>query len=170
MYQKGGKDMFNTLAYGEEVFIDSTGMGDSFLSGVPIIFPIFFLVIVTIIVIAIISGIRHQVKTGGLLNDMRRFASELADHPDDESANRLADYLRNVASFPVHRTQMEPFRVALGSYHLVMESPHVHDETKERVDRQYKRLGILDGEKFADEPAPRRRSNSNHHDHHNHHM
>lgn len=162
--------MVHAFAFGEEVYIDSGGMGDSFFSGVPIIFPIFILAIVTIIVIAMISGIRHQVKTGSLLNDMRQFASELADYPSDESANRLADYLRDVASFPVHRTQMEPFRVALGSYHLVMESPHVREETKERVDRQYKRLGILDGEKFADEPVPRRRSSSHHHDHHNHHM
>ncbi|OGX78900.1 hypothetical protein A6395_09625 [Exiguobacterium sp. SH31] len=161
--------MFNTLAFGEEVYIDSTGMGDSFFGEMPIFFLIFILAIVTVIVIAIISGIRHQVKTGSLLKDMQRFASDLADYPDDASANRLADYLRDVKSFPVHRTQMEPFRVALGSYQLVMESPHVGDETKERVDRQYKRLGILDGEKFADEPAPRRRSGSHHHDHHNHH-
>lgn len=162
--------MVYTFAFEEEVFIDSTGMGDSFFGEMPLFFLIFILAIVTVIVIAIISGIRHQVKTGSLLNDMRQFASELADHPDDEAANRLADYLRDVASFPVDRTYMEPFRVALGSYHLVMESTHVRDETKERVDRQYKRLGILDGEKFADEPAPRRRSSSNHHDHDNHHM
>lgn len=161
--------MVNTFAFGEEVYIDSTGMGDSFFSGMFSIFPIFIIGILTVIIIAIISMIRQVTKTKGLLKDMQRFASDLADHPDDASANRLADYLRDVQSFPVHRTQMEPFRVALGSYQLVMESPHVGDETKERVDRQYKRLGILDGEKFADEPAPRRRSGSHHHDHHNHH-
>ncbi|WP_214823478.1 hypothetical protein [Exiguobacterium sp. s28] len=162
--------MVHTFAFGEEVYIDSTGMGDSFFSGVPIIFPIFFFLIIGIIVFAVIGGIGKQVKTNSLLKDMQQFASELADNPSDESANRLADYLRDVTSFPVERTQMEPFRVALGSYHLVMESSHVHDLTKERVDRQYKRLGILDGEKFADEPVPRRRSSSHHHDHHNHHM
>ncbi|EPE61606.1 hypothetical protein L479_01990 [Exiguobacterium sp. S17] len=161
--------MFDTLAFMKEGWVDSTSMGDSIFSGLFSVLPLFFLVIVTVIVIAIISGIRHQVKTGSLLKDMQQFASQLADHPDESTASRLGDYLRDVKSFPVHRTQMEPFRVALGSYHLIMESPHVGDETKERVDRQYKRLGILDGEKFADEPAPRRRSGSHHHDHHNHH-
>ena len=161
--------MVNTFAFGEEVYIDSTGMGDSFFSGVPIMFPIFFFLIIGIIVFAVVTGVGKQVKTNGLLKDMQQFASDLADHPSDESANRLADYLRDVTSFPVERTQMEPFRVALGSYQLVMESPHVHDETKERIDRQYKRLGILDGEKFADEPAPRRSSSSHHHHHHNDH-
>lgn len=165
--------MVHTFAFGEEVYIDSTGMGDSFFEGMFGIFPIVIISIIGLIVFAVMAGIRNQVKTNSLLKDMQQFASDLADHPSDESANRLADYLRDVTSFPVERTQMEPFRVALGSYHLVMESPHVHDETKERIDRQYKRLGILDGEKFADEPAPRRRSSShhhNHHDHHNHHM
>ncbi|TCI50733.1 hypothetical protein EVJ30_12460 [Exiguobacterium sp. SH5S13] len=161
--------MVHTFAFGEEIYIDSTEMGDSFFSGMFSIFPIFIIGILTVIIIAIISMIRQVTKTKGLLKDMQRFATELADHPDDEAANRLADYLRDVASFPVDRTYMEPFRVALGSYQLVMESPHVNDGTKERVDRQYKRLGILDGEKFADEPAPRRRSGSHHHDHHNHH-
>lgn len=167
--KKGGDVMVNTFAFGEEVYIDSTGMGDSFFSGVPIMFPIFFFLIIGIIVFAVITGIGKQVKTNSLLKDMQQFASDLADHPSDESANRLADYLRDVTSFPVERTQMEPFRVALGSYQLVMESPYVHDETKERVGRQYKRLGILDGEKFADEPAPRRSSSSHHHHHHNDH-
>lgn len=161
--------MVHTLAFGEEVYIDSTGIGDSFFSGAPSIFPIFFFLIIGVIVFAVIGGIRNQVKTNSLLSDMQQFASELADHPDDASANRLADYLRDVTSFPVERTQMEPFRVALGSYQLVMESPYVHDETKERLDRQYKRLGILDGEKFADEPAPRRSSSSHHHHHNDHH-
>lgn len=161
--------MVHTFVFGEEVYIDSTGIGDSFFSGAPIIFPIFFFLIIGVIVFAIIWGIRNQVKTNSLLSDMQQFASELADHPDDASANRLADYLRDVTSFPVERTQMEPFRVALGSYQLAMESPHVHDETKERLDRQYKRLGILDGEKFADEPAPRRSSSSHHHHHNDHH-
>lgn len=173
MDKKGGSDMFTAFAFGEEVYIESTGMEDSFFSGVPIIFPIFFFLIIGIIVFAVIGGIGNQVKTNSLLKDMQRLASDLADHPSDESANRLADYLRDVTSFPVHRTQMEPFRVALGSYQLVMDSSYVSDETKERVDRQYKRLGILDGEKFADEPAPRRSSSSHHHhhnDHHNHHM
>ncbi|MCC5892812.1 hypothetical protein [Exiguobacterium sp.] len=165
--------MVNTFAFGEEGYIDSTGMGDSFFSGMFSIFPIFIIGIVTVIIIAIIGMIRQVTKTKGLLKDMQRFATELADHPDDEAANRLADYLRDVTSFPIDRTYMEPFRVALGSYQLVMESPHVSDETKARVDRQYKRLGILDGDKFADEPAPRRSSSSHHHhhnDHHNHHM
>lgn len=158
--------MVNTFAFGEDVYIDSTGMGDSFFSGVPIIFPIFFFLVIGLIVFAVSVGIGKQVKTNSLLKDMQQFASDLADHPSDESASRLADYLRDVTSFPVERTQMEPFRVALGSYQLVMESPYVHDETKERLDRQYKRLGILDGEKFADEPAPRRSSSSHHNDHH----
>ncbi|WP_029596275.1 hypothetical protein [Exiguobacterium chiriqhucha] len=161
--------MVHTFAFGEEVYIDSTGMGDSMFDEMFSIFPIFIIGIIILIPFVFIAGIGKQVKTNSLLKDMQQFASDLADHPSDESANRLADYLRDVTSFPVERTQMEPFRVALGSYHLVMESPHVHDETKERIDRQYKRLGILDGEKFADEPAPRRRSSS-HHDHHNHHM
>lgn len=161
--------MVNTFAFGEEVYIDSTGMGDSLFAGMFSIFPIFIIGILAVMIIAIISMIRQATKTKGMLKDMQRFATELADHPDDVAANRLADYLRDVTSFPVERTQMEPFWVALGSYQLVMESPHVHDETKERIDRQYKRLGILDGEKFADEPAPRRSSSSHHHHHHNDH-
>ena len=167
--KKGGDVMVNTFAFGEEVYIDSTGMGDSLFTGMFSIFPIVMISIIALIAFAVMAGIRNQVKTNGLLKDMQQFASDLADHPSDESANRLADYLRDVTSFPVERTQMEPFRVALGSYQLVMESPHVHDETKERIDRQYKRLGILDGEKFADEPAPRRSSSSHHHHHHNDH-
>lgn len=165
--------MVHTFAFGEEVYNDSTGMGDSLFEGMFSIFPIVIISIIALIVFAVMAGIRKQVKTNSLLKDMQQFASDLADDPSDESANRLADYLRDVTSFPVERTQMEPFRVAVGSYQLVMESPRVHDETKERIDRQYKRLGILDGEKFADEPVPRRRSNSHHHhhnDHHNHHM
>lgn len=161
--------MVYTFAFGEDIYIESTGMGDSFFSGVPIIFPIFFFLVIGIIVFAVIGGIGNQVKTNSLLKDMQQFASDLADHPSDEAANRLADYLRDVTSFPVYRTQMEPFRVALGSYQLVMDSSHVSDETKERVDRQYKRLGILDGEKFADEPAPRRSSSAHHHHHNDHH-
>lgn len=161
--------MFNTFAFGEDVWVDSTGMSDSFFSGVSVIFPIFFFLIIGLIVFAVVAGIGKQVKTNSLLKDMQQFASDLADHPSDESANRLATYLRDVTSFPVERTQMEPFRVALGSYRLVMESQHVNDETKERVDRQYKRLGILDGEKFADAPVPRRNTNAHHHDHHEHH-
>lgn len=148
---------------------DIFGFGDSlFFGGMPLIFPLFFFIIVGTILFVIVKGIYAQAKTSSLLKDMQQFASELADYPSDDTANRLAEYLRAASSFPVQRTHMEPFRVALGCYQLVMESVSVRDETKERVDRQYKRLGILDGEKYADEPVPRRRSSSMHHNIHHH--
>ena len=61
---------------------------------------------------------------------------QLADDPDDDTAERLADYLRDVDSFSIERTRMEPFRVALGCYQLIMESSTVREETKERVGRR----------------------------------
>lgn len=144
--------------------------GDLFFDGVFTVFPIFFMAIFGIIVFAIVKGIINHSKTSNTLKDLQQFASQLADAPDDDTAERLGEYLRGVDSFSIERTRMEPFRVALGCYHLVMESESVRDETKERVDRQYKRLGILEGEKYADEPAPRRNSTHAHHDiHHNHH-
>lgn len=160
--------MLNVLGFGGDPWSDSGSMGDSFFSGVPLIFPLFFFLIIGLIVFVIIAGVSQQARTSGLLKDLRRFASELADYPADDTADRLVEYLRETDSFPVKRTQMEPFRVALGCYQLVMESETVQKDIKERLDRQYKRLGILDGEKFADEPVPRstrHSSRTHHHDH-----
>lgn len=143
---------------------------DPFFSIINVFFPFIFFIIVGLIVFGFIKSSRSYSKTSNTLKDLQRFASQLADDPDDDTAERLADYLRDVDSFSIERTRMEPFRVALGCYQLIMESSTVREETKERVGRQYKRLGILDGEKFADEAPPRRRSSSSHHDiHHNHH-
>lgn len=157
------------FGFGGDPFDSS--IGDSFFSGLFGVFPIIFMVVFGLIIFGFIkSGVSYS-KTSNTLKDLQHFASQLADDPADETAERLADYLRGVDSFPIERTRMEPFRVALGCYQLVMESSTVREETKERVGRQYKRLGILDGEKFADEAPPRRRSSSSsHHDiHHNHH-
>ena len=143
---------------------------DPFFSIINVFFPFIFFIIVGLIVFGFIKSSRSYSKTSNTLKDLQRFASQLADDPDDDTAERLADYLRDVDSFSIERTRMEPFRVALGCYQLIMESSTVREETKERVGRQYKCLGILDGEKFADEAPPRRRSSSSHHDiHHNHH-
>jgi len=100
--------MVHTFAFGEEVYIDSTGMGDSLFEGMFSIFPIVIISIIALIVFAVMAGIRNQVKTNSLLKDMQQFASDLADHPSDESANRLADYLRDVTSFPVERARQLP--------------------------------------------------------------
>ncbi|WP_215144161.1 hypothetical protein [Exiguobacterium qingdaonense] len=144
---------------------------DPFFSIMNLLFPIIFFAIVGFIVFVIVKSSRSYSKTSNTLKDLQGFASQLADYPSDDAAERLADYLRGVDSFTIERTRMEPFRVALGCYQLVMESSSVREETKERVGRQYKRLGILDGERFADEAPPRSRSSSSHHDiHHNHHM
>ncbi|WP_074034203.1 hypothetical protein [Exiguobacterium sp. AT1b] len=157
------------FGFGGDPFSDS--MGDSFFTGIVSIFPIVFMVIFGLIIFAFVKTIFQHSKTSSTLKDLQQFASQLADNPDDDTAERLTEYLRGVDSFSIERTRMEPFRVALGCYQLVMESRSVREETKERVARQYKRLGILDGEKFADEAPPRHRSSSsNHHDiHHNHH-
>lgn len=157
------------FGFGGYPFSDS--IGDSFFTGIVSIFPIVFMVIFGLIIFAFVKTIFQHSKTSSTLKDLQQFASQLADNPDDDTAERLTEYLRGVDSFSIERTRMEPFRVALGCYQLVMESRSVREETKERVARQYKRLGILDGEKFADEAPPRHRSSSsNHHDiHHNHH-
>ncbi|WP_251129483.1 MULTISPECIES: hypothetical protein [unclassified Exiguobacterium] len=148
----------------------SNSIGDSFFNGLFGVFPIIFMVVFGLIIFAFIKSGMNYSKTSNTLKDLQRFASQLADDPDDDTAERLADYLRGIDSFSIERTRMEPFRVALGCYQLIMESNSIREETKERVDRQYKRLGILDGEKFADEAPPRSRSSSSHHDiHHNHH-
>ncbi len=143
---------------------------DPFFTIINLFFPLMFFTIVGLIAFGVIKSSRSYSKTSNTLKDLQRFASQLADDPADNTAERLADYLRGIDSFSIERTRMEPFRVALGCYQLVMESDAVREETKERVDRQYKRLGILDGEKFADEAPPRRRSSSSsHHDIHHHH-
>ena len=157
------------FGFGGDPFDNS--IGDSFFSGLFSMFPIIFMVVFGLIIFMFVKTIFHHSKTSSTLKDLQQFASQLADDPNDDTAERLADFLRGVDSFSIERTRMEPFRVALGCYQMVMESRSVREETKEQLDRQYKRLGILDGEKFADEAPPRRRSSSsNHHDiHHNHH-
>ncbi len=136
--------------------------GDGFFSGMPIFMMIFFGIIVCVFVIGLFTMITQGASTHSLTKSLRHHASELVT-PSEEGAERYLDYLRSLPSFPVEKTNLEPFRLAKGIASLIHQTDQVQATTKQAVAAQYARLGILDGDPLADEEPVRRHSSTHHH-------
>ena len=144
--------------------------GDGFFSGMPVFMMIFFGIIVCIFVIGLFAMITQGASTHSLTKSLRHHASELVT-PSEEGAERYLDYLRSLPSFPVEKTNLEPFRLTKGIASLIHQTDQVQATTKQAVAAQYARLGILDGDPLADEePVRRHSSKHHHHDHHQMHI
>ncbi|MGE6554613.1 hypothetical protein [Exiguobacterium artemiae] len=144
--------------------------GDGFFSGMPVFMMIFFGIIVCVFVIGLFTMITQGVSTNNLTQSLRHHASELVT-PSEDGARQYLDYLRSLPTFPVEKTNLEPFRLAKGIASLIHQTDQVQETTKQSVAAQYARLGILDGDPLADEEPVRRHSSTHHHhDHHQMHI
>ena len=139
--------------------------GDGFFAGMPVFMVIFFVLILSVIVI---SSASKGISTNGITTSLRHHASQLVT-PSESGAQDYLTYIRSLSVFPVEKTNLEPVRLAKGILTLIQQTDLIEETTKQDILTQYARLGLLEGDPLADE-QPVRRHASPHHDHHQMHI
>lgn len=145
-------------------FMESELGGDGFFSGMPIFMVGFFVLIIGFILFGVISAASKGISTNSLTQQLREYAARLVSPNESDALNYVA-YLETLTSFPVEKTNLEPFRIATGILKLVQGTDQISETTKKQVVAQYLRLGILDADHLADEQPVRSHSHSHHHHH-----
>ncbi|KOP28697.1 hypothetical protein ACV3PA_13630 [Exiguobacterium acetylicum] len=145
-------------------FIDDEFGGAGFLSGIPIFIVGFFVLIIGFILFGVISAASKGISTNSLTTQLREHAARLVSPVESDALNYVA-YLESLRSFPVEKSNLEPFRIATGILKLVQGADEISETTKKQVLAQYLRLGILDADHLADEQPVRNHSHSHHHHH-----